>query len=136
MPERIFSREMVEVEKRTERSRRPFFESGLVEIKLLRDALESEIMKKMLVLGVLLVLLPVMNPRMPEFNGFILRHIKEQQKFHQWDFKDGVLSFFGPVLIGQMSERKSYFFFSVYTLSLPNKAPRKFLGILHLFIPV
>ncbi len=101
-----------------------------------KNEVGSKIMKKYFVLGLVLILMAVMNPGNHEFNGFILRHVKEQQKVRKGDFKDGVLSFFGPVLIGQISERNSYFFFSVYTLRLPNNPPRTFLGVLHFFIPV
>lgn len=96
----------------------------------------EKLVKKLLVLVTLLVLMVAMNPRTKEFDGFILRHIKEQQNVHKGDFQDGVLSFLGPTLVEQMSERKSFFFFSIFTLNLPGKPPRYFLGILHLFIPV
>ncbi|MHB1606184.1 MAG: hypothetical protein ACYC9S_11095 [Leptospirales bacterium] len=92
--------------------------------------------KKMAAVGAILVLMVVMNPGINEFDGFILRHIKEQQNVRKGDFKDGMLSFFGPTFVEQLSERKNYLFFSIYTLRFPNKPPRYFLGMLHLFIPV
>ncbi len=86
--------------------------------------------------GFLLVALHALNPPKPAFDRFILVHVKEQQHIRKGEFADQLYSFLGPALIDQMSARKNCYFFSLYTLDLPGHPPRRFLGILHIFLPV
>lgn len=86
--------------------------------------------------GLLLVALHALNPPKPAFDRFILAHVKEQQHIRKGEFADQLYSFLGPALIEQMSARKNCYFFSLYTLDLPGHPPRRFLGILHVFLPV
>lgn len=93
-------------------------------------------MKKIIFLLLLSVLLYGLNPKMPDFKRFVLSHLQEQQNVHKGDFKAFLYSFFGPVVIEQMTTRKDFFLFSVYEISPPNGRGRLFLGILHVFIPL
>ena len=88
------------------------------------------------VVGLLLVALYGLNPPKPVFDRFILAHVKEQQHIRKGEFADQLYSFLGPALIDQLSRRKNCYFFSLYTLDLPGHPPRRFLGILHIFLPV
>lgn len=86
--------------------------------------------------GFLLVALHGLNPPKPAFDRFILAHVKERQHVRKGELSDQLYLFLGPALIDQMSARKNYYFFSLYTLDLPGQPSRRFLGILHIFLPV
>lgn len=97
---------------------------------------EGYMKKIVVVVFFLLALMPYSNPDKQAFDQFILVHVKEGQHLKKGAFQDQLFSFFGPVVIDQISSRKDYFFFSIYTLNLPQKPPRHFLGIYHIFLPV
>lgn len=83
-----------------------------------------------------LVSMHVLNPDKPAFDHFVLTHVKERQHLRKGAFADQLYSFLGPALIDQMSERKDCYFFSLYSLNLPGQPSRRFIGILHFFLPV
>jgi hypothetical protein len=92
--------------------------------------------KRVLTLVVLIALMPFLNPDKQAFDQFILVHVKERQHMKKGDLREQLYTFLGPVVIDQISTRKNYFFFSLYTLTLPQHSPRNFLGIYHIFLPV
>lgn len=84
----------------------------------------------------LVVLMPYSNPGKRAFDQFILVHVKKELHLDKGAFGDQLASFLGPALIDQMSSRKDCFFFSIYTLNIPRRPPRYFLGLYHIFLPV
>lgn len=87
-----------------------------------------------LLLGVLLLLV-LTNPDRKRFDSFVVEHIARTQGKHS--IGRAVMNSIGPVVIDNASTRRNFGLFSVYRLdSFTGGKDRKFLGILHVFIPL